>query len=351
MTARAIRRRPGLKAFTRSAAAVTTAALAIAVGGCGEGGAVGGGPAGSGGGDGGSGGDAYKISVIVGLKGDDFYGSLACGARQAGEKLNAEIDVQGPNKWDAAEQIPVLNSVIASRPDAILIAPVDDTALQAPLEQAAAQGIEVILVDTTVKDPSFAAAQVTSDDELAGARAAEEVIRLTGGKGSAVTVNTQPGVSTVEARVTGFEKRLKQEAGIEYVGEKFAGDDAAKASSVVTSTLSAHPDLAAVFATNTLTGQGAATGIKNAHQSGTIKLVGFDANPSGVEALEDGAAQGQVVLQPLDIGYQGVQQAVNALSGKEVEELTLTKSFVATKDNLDEPDVQKYLYRESCTGG
>ena len=293
----------------------------------------------------------HKISVIVGLKGDDFYGSLACGARQAGKELGAEIDVQGPDKWDPAQQLPVLNSVIASRPDAILIAPVDDTALQAPLEQAAAQGIEVVLVDTTVKDPSFAAAQVTSDDELAGEKAAEEVIKVTGGKGSVVTVNTQPGVSTVAARVKGFEKGLQKAPGITYVGEKFAGDDAAKASSVVTATLSAHPDLAGVFATNTLTGQGAATGIKNAHKTGDIKLVGFDANPSGVEAIEDGTAQGQVVLKPLDIGYQAVEQAVNALSEKKVTKLTLTESLVATKDNLGENDVQKYLYTESCTGG
>lgn len=258
--------------------------------------------------------------------------------------------MQGPNKWDAAEQIPVLNSVVTSRPDAILIAPVDDTALQAPLEQAAAQGIEIVLVDTIVKDPSLAVSQVTSDDELAGRKAVEEVIRVTGGKGSVVTINTQPGVSTVAARVKDFEERLPQEPGITYVGEKFSGDDAAKASSVVTSTLSAHPDLAAVFATNTLTGQGAATGIKNAHKTGEIKLIGFDANPSGVQALEDGAAQGQVVLQPLDIGYQGVTQAVNTLEGKPVKKLIKTGSFVATKENLSDPKVQKYLYRESCTG-
>jgi ribose transport system substrate-binding protein len=302
-------------------------------------------------GSGGGAAEKPKISVIVGLKGDDFYGSLACGARQAGKKLGAEVDVQGPDKWDPAQQLPVLNSVVASRPDAILIAPVDDTALQAPLEQAAAQGIEVVLVDTTVKDPSFAAAEVTSDDELAGEKAAEEVIKVTGGKGSVVTVNTQPGVSTVAARVKGFEKGLRKAPGITYVGEKFAGDDAAKASSVVTSTLSAHPDLAAVFATNTLTGQGAATGIKNAHKTGEIKLVGFDANPSGVQAIEDGTAQGQVVLKPLDIGYQGVEQAVHALSEEKVTKLTLTESLVATKDNLADAEVEKYLYTESCTGG
>jgi ribose transport system substrate-binding protein len=291
----------------------------------------------------------HKISLVVGVKGDDFYGSMACGAKQAAGKLGATVDVQGPAKWDAPEQISVLNAVIASRPDAILIAPVDDTALQAPLEQAAAQGIKIVLVDTTLRDPSVAAAQVTSDDELAGEAAAKEVIKETGGKGSVVTIATQPGVSTVAARVKGFETGLKQAPGISSVGQQFSGDDAGKAASVVTSTLIAHPDLSAVFATNTLTGQGAATGIESA-KGRHITLVGFDANPTGVQALQSGTAQAQVVLKPLDIGSVAVEQAVNALSGKPVQKMTRTSALVATKDNLTTPEVQKYIYRSSCTG-
>ena len=305
---------------------------------------------GSGGSDSAGSGDHKKIALVVGLKGDDFYGSLACGAKAAATRLGVDIDVQGPSKWDAPEQISILNAVLASQPDAIVIAPVDDTALQAPLEQAASRGIKIVLVDTTLKDPSIAEAQVTSDDEAAGKAAAGEVLKETGGKGSVLTINTQPGVSTVEARVRGFEGAIKSSTGLSYLGQQYSGDDAAKAAGVVTSSLAAHPDLSAVFATNTLTGQGAATGIKNAQKTGQIKLIGFDANPSGVQALQDGAAQAQVVLKPLDIGTSGVEQAVNALQGKPVEKLIHTGALMATKDNLGTPDVSRYLYRSNCTG-
>jgi ribose transport system substrate-binding protein len=298
----------------------------------------------------GAGSGKREISLIVGLKGDAFYGSMACGARQAAKRNGVELDVQGPGKWDAPEQIQVLNSVVARRPDAILIAPVDDTALQAPLEEAASQGITIVLVDTTLKDPAIAAAQITSDDQLAGQKAAEEVIRQTNGKGSVVAINTQPGVSTVEARMRGFEAALKKAPGLDYLGRQDVGDDAAKAATAVTATLTAHPDLAAVFATNTLTGQGAATGIKNAHKTGQIKLVGFDANPSGVEALEDGTAQAQVVLKPLDIGAKGVEQALNALDEKPVEKLIRADSLIATRENLATKPVSTYLYSDNCTG-
>lgn len=310
--------------------------------------AVGCGSSDSSGGSGG--GKNRKISLIIGVKGDAFYGSLSCGAKQAAGRLGAQVDVQGPTKWDAPEQISVLNSVVASRPDAILIAPVDDSALQAPLEQAKAQGIKVVLVDTTLRDPGFAEAQVTTDDQLAGETAAKEVIKETGGKGSVVAINTQPGVSTVAARMRGFEQGIKQAKGLRYLGQQYSGDDAGKAASVVTATLSAHPDLSAVFTTNTLTGQGAATGIKNAHKTGKIKLIGFDANPTGVQALQEGTAQAQVVLKPLDIGSIGVQQAINALEGKPVQKMTRTGSLIANKANLNQADQQKYVYREACTG-
>jgi ribose transport system substrate-binding protein len=294
-----------------------------------------------------SGGDPYKITLIVGVRGDAFYGSLACGAQQAADRLGAELEVQGPDAWDPAKQTPIVNAVIADKPDAILIAPTDDTAMLAPLLQASQAGIKVVLVDTTLKDPSLAVSQVTSDNEAAGRLAAETVAKEVGGKGSVLTVDVSPGISTTEARVRGFGAGAEA-AGLEDLGVEYSADDPAKAASIVTSTLAKHPDLKAVFATNTLTGEGAATGLRQAGKSGDIKLIGFDANPSGVEALENDVAQAQVVLKPLDIGAQGVEQAVAALEGKPTEEMILTGSLVATKDNLQDAEIQKYLYREGC---
>ena len=292
-------------------------------------------------------GKKYDVTLIVGVKGDAFYGSMTCGAKAAAAKLGVNLDVQGADKWDPSLQTPVVNAVVAKKPDAILIAPTDAKAMYAPLKQAAAAGIKVVLVDTTLDNPSLAVSEVTSDNKAAGALAAEEVAREAGKNGSVLTVDVQPGITTTGDRVHGFQEKAK-EMGFTDLGVQFTGDDPAKASSVVTSTLAKHPDLAGVFATNTLTGEGAATGLRSARKEGKVKLIGFDANPSGVEAIQKGVAQAQVVLKPLDIGYQGVQQAVNALEGKQVQKKILTGSLVATKKNLNDPQVQKYLYKSSC---
>jgi ribose transport system substrate-binding protein len=294
-----------------------------------------------------SGKDTYKVTLITGVKGDAFYGSLGCGAQQAAKRLGVDLSIQGPDEFSPDKQTPILNAVVATKPDAIMIAPTDATAMYAPLKQAKEAGIKIVLVDTTLENPELAESQVTSDNQAAGRIAAEEVAKEVGGQGSVLTIDVNPGITTTDARVHGFQAGAK-ESGLEDLGVQYTRDDPAKASSVVTSTIAKHPDLAGVFATNTLTGEGAATGLRQAGKSGQVKLVGFDANPSGVKALEDGNAQAQVVLKPLDIGTQGLEQTVAALDGKPTKEKILTGSLVATKHNLSDPQVKKYLYTDSC---
>jgi ribose transport system substrate-binding protein len=329
----------------RIPAVVAVLALAgLGVAGCGSSGSSDTGSSGASG----SGGKKYDITLITGVKGDAFYGSLACGAKQAADRLGATLNVQGPDRFDPSLQTPIVNAVAAKKPDAVLIAVTDSKAMYAPLKQLASQGTKIVLVDTTLDDPSLAAAEVSSDNLAAGGLAAREVAREAGRSGSVLTVDVNPGISTTAARVNGFKAEAKT-IGFTDLGVQYTGDDPAKASSVVTSTLAAHPDLAGVFATNTLTGEGAATGLRSAGKAGKVRLIGFDANPSGVEAIERGVAQAQVVLKPLDIGYQGVEQAVNALSGKPVTKKILTGSTIATRKNLNDPSVKRYLYTNSCS--
>ena len=113
----------------------------------------------------------YKISFIQGVAGDNFYITMQCGIQDEAKKLGVTVNTQGATKFDPTLQTPILDSVVSSKPDAILIAPTDVKAMQAPLQKAAAAGIKIVLVDTTVNDPSFAVSQVSSDN-LGGGKAA-----------------------------------------------------------------------------------------------------------------------------------------------------------------------------------
>ena len=84
--------------------------------------------------------------------GDQFYITMQCGAQDEAANLGVKVNTQGPQKFDPTLQKPILDSIVASRPDALLVAPTDVQAMQQPLQQAAAAGIKVVLVDTTTTD-------------------------------------------------------------------------------------------------------------------------------------------------------------------------------------------------------
>ena len=65
---------------------------------------------------------------------------MQCGVEAEAAKLGVSVNTQGPQKFDPTLQKPILDSVVASKPDAILIAPTDVTAMQTPLAAAAAPG-------------------------------------------------------------------------------------------------------------------------------------------------------------------------------------------------------------------
>lgn len=290
-----------------------------------------------------------KVTFIQGVAGDPFYETMACGAKAEAAKDNVDLTIQGAKNWDVSLQIPLLNSVIAAKPDALFIAPNDSQALVQPLKQATSAGIKVVLVDTTLSDTSFVASAIASDNVKGGEVAADALAKLIGEKGPVLLVGGQPGVSTAEARQKGFEEGLKKYPNITYLGNVFTSNGVAKISQLVSAQLAAHPDLAGIFALSTDQSEGANNAVKAAGKAGQVKVVGFDAGPTQVEQLRNGVVQALVAQQPAQIGADGVRQAAFAARGETVEKAIGTDSTVITADNVDTPDVKKYLYTTTCS--
>jgi ribose transport system substrate-binding protein len=287
----------------------------------------------------------YKMTLIAGVKGDQFYITMNCGAQAKAKELGVTLDFQGPDKFDASLQTPVVNAVAAKKPDAVLVAPTDTKAMFAPIQQMSQSGTKIVLVDTTLDQPDMAVSQIASDNEAGGKAAAAALAKLIGGKGKVFVVNVKPGISTTDARGKGFADGAKA-LGLTYVGQQYDDDDAAKAAAVTKAALAKNPDLKGIFATNLFSAEGAATGIREAGKLGQVKIVGFDAGPKQVQDLKDGVVQGLIAQKPADIGAQGVQQAYNALTGKATTKQIGTGSVALTKANLDQN--QDALYKSSC---
>jgi ribose transport system substrate-binding protein len=291
----------------------------------------------------------YKVTLLQGVRGDEFYISMACGAKAAAAQLgNVKLDVQGPAKFESSLQIPILNAISARKPDVLMMAPTDTKALIGPMKQAKARGIKIIEVDTHVTDASISISKIASNNLQGGRDAAIALARLTGSKGEWLVMNVKPGISTTDQRQKGFELQIKTYPNVKYLGTRFDDDDPAKAASLTTAELAAHPKMNGIFGANLFSAEGAATGVRNAGKAKQVKIVGFDAGPAQVQQLKQGLTQALVAQKPYDIGFQAVTQAVNAMTGKKVTPKIQTGLVIVTKANIGQPAVAKYLYKAKC---
>jgi ribose transport system substrate-binding protein len=193
--------------------------------------------------------------------------------------------------------------------------------------------------------------RIATDNKLGGAKAAEALNQLlAGAKGKVLVISTDPGVSSVDARIAGFEEAVKTKYTNLTLASatQYSHNSPQTAAGIIQAEMQRNPDLLGVFATNLFSAQGTATGVRAAGKGNQVKVVGFDAGPDQIKQLQAGDVQALVAQKPYDIGVQGVQQAANAVEGKSVTAKIDTESLIVTKDNLNNPDVSKYVYKDKC---
>jgi ABC-type sugar transport system substrate-binding protein len=298
-----------------------------------------------------SSGGTKNLELIVGTKSDNFYVTMECGAEQEAAALGVHLTVTGPADFTVPEQKPLIDAAIATKPDALLVAPTDTTALDSDLERVQNNGTKIVFVDTSSSDTSLGVSRITSNNSQGGQLAADQLAAQVGDKGTVAVVTVKAGTSTTDARVQGFVQEMQTKyPNIKLLGTQYDDTDATSvATSDIEGDVAGNPDLAGVFAANVVTAEGAATAIQATHESGKIKVATFDADPTQMTMLQNGTIQLAIAQAPALEGKDAVEQAVNALDGKTVTANILTPLVAITQSNMNAANVKPYIYSSSCS--
>jgi len=288
----------------------------------------------------------YTFLLIPGLTVDPFYITMHNGAAAEAAKLGVTLKWAGATQFMAPEQIPVVNSELASKPNALLIAPTDSIALFKPIDAYVKAGIPVIAVDTTLKDTSILTAAISSDNYQGGEAAADTIAKLHSGKGAVAVINVNKGVSTTDLRQAGFLAEMKKYPNMQVVATDYDQDSLTTAESLARSLILAHPTLVGIFGTNLYSAQGAGQGVIAAGDKGKISVSGYDAEPAEITLLRKGVINILVIQNPAEEGSLAVQYAYDAVTGKKsaIVKSTLLANVVATQANMNDPSISKYFY-------
>ena len=271
-----------------------------------------------------------------------FWQSVHAGAVAAGRELGVDIQWNGPpDERDFNSQIKIVESMINSRLDAIALSPSDNNAFVSVVERAVREKIPVVIFDTGVNTDVFTA-RVATDNYGGGQIAARRLGRILSGKGRIAIVAVAPGIASTMAREQGFEDVMKKEfPGIEIADKRYGQADFAKSLEVSENMLTAHPDLAGLFASNESSTVGAAQALKG--RGGKVKMVGFDWSPTLADGLKSGLIDSLVVQDPFRIGHDSVQAAVEKLNGGTPQKIQNLPALLVTRENLNDPGVQQRI--------
>lgn len=301
---------------------------------------------------GGNAGEKMTIAVIPKGSTHEFWKHVHAGANEAGTELGVEIMFNGPEKEDDKEsQIRMVENMVNKGVKGIVLAPLDDQALVHPVEEATKAGIPVLIIDSGLKTDKYVSF-VATDNEAGGHMAGKRMIELLGGKGKIVVLRYQAGSASTDAREKGFIDEIKASApGITIVSDnQFAGatrETAEKASENLLASYRKQDgslDLDGIYTPNESSTFGMMKVLEANKWAGKVKFVGFDAAPELIEGLQKDEIMGLVVQNPERMGHDGVKTLVEFIKGnKNVEKRIDTGATMVTKDNLNQPDVQKLL--------
>lgn len=285
-----------------------------------------------------------RIAVIVKSTQHEFWQTVKRGAEDAGKKYGYDITFQGASTETAVgEQVSIVEDAINQRVSAIVLAASDDQALVPPIQRANEAGIPVVTIDSGVGS-DLPKSHVATDNRAAAAIAAREMAKAIGGKGKVAIVNFVAGAATAIDREKGFKDEIKKYPGIEIVNTFYSDGDRAKALAITQDLLTSTPDLKGIFAANEGAAVGVARAIEEAGKAEDIVVIGFDSSQDEIAYIEKGVMKGIVVQNPYRIGFEGVEQAVKVLRGENVQKRVDTGATYVTKENMNEPEIQKLLY-------
>jgi ribose transport system substrate-binding protein len=299
-----------------------------------------------------SGGSAARtIAVIPKGTTHEFWKSVHAGAKKAADEYKLEMVWKGPLREDDREdQIKVVEDFVTQQVDGIVLAPLDDTALRAPVAAATKANVPVVIIDSDLKSEdhkSFCATDNVKGGEMAG----EELARLLGGKGKVVMLRYSPGSASTTNREEGFLAAVKKHPGIEVVSaNQYAGattEAAYQASENLLAPLKSGDgslSIQGIFCPNEPTTFGMLRALQDGNFAGKVKFVGFDTSSKMVEGLEKGHIDALVVQDPFNMGYQGVKTMAYVLRGEEVAKRIDTGAKLVTKANMNEPEIKNLLH-------
>ncbi|TWU06222.1 sugar ABC transporter substrate-binding protein [Stieleria varia] len=262
-----------------------------------------------------------KIGLIMKSLANEFFSTMADGAvaHQAAHSDQYDLHVEGlKDERDISRQVALVQEMVASGVDAIVIAPADSKALIPALRRAKKDGIVVVNIDNRLSPEMLEEESLqipfVGPDNKAGAKSVGAYLanKLQPGDGVAILEGLQTS-DNGRMRKAGFDEAMN-EAGMKIIDSQSAQWEMSNANTIASSMLSEHPEIKAILAANDSMAMGAVAAAKSVGRSDDLLIVGFDNIDAAAQAIRDGKILATADQHADKLAVFGIEAALKLLA-------------------------------------
>jgi len=262
-----------------------------------------------------------------------------------GKKVGFETIVLSADE-DVAKQSNQVKDFIVQKVSAIVLSPCESKSIVPVIQEANQAGIPVITVDIPCNEPGVEIlTQVATDNFGGGREAAKAMIEALGEAGGKVAILHYKQAESCRLRVEGFRSIIDQynlaaEGQIDIAMELESGAARDLGYKAAEDAIQATPELRGIFAINDPAALGARAALEKAGKADQIKIVGFDGQPEGKQAIKDGKIFADPIQFPDRMGIEVVRSIVAHSKGEEVPaEQLIPTSLYRQADAMYDPSL------------
>jgi len=259
--------------------------------------------------------------VVVKIAGIPWFNRLEEGVVEAGKDLGVNAYQVGPAEADPAQQVKIVEDLIAKGVDAICVVPNDAKAMEPVFEKAKSKGIVVLTHESPDQKGSDWDIE-TIDNVKFGEMHFEKLAQLIGGQGEfALFVGSLTVPLHNYWADVGLAYTKKKYPGMKLVTKRIpCGESAEEAYKQTLGLLKAYPDLKGIVGFGSLGPIGASQALKKKKMGGEVKIVGTVLPSHAAPYLKQGYMQHGFLWDPKDAGYAMVAIAKKMIDKEPIEE-------------------------------
>ncbi len=287
--------------------------------------------------------DEIVVSVILKTLSSEYWQYVKAGCdAYAEEHEGVRVKVAGPPSETSFDEMTnmIQTELVNDENDVLVIAPLQSESVAAQIVDAK---VPVLALDTKIDSPDIVTFVGTGNEEAAkeGAIAAVAMAKDLGWEEiKCIEIAGVQGDQTNTARMDGYRAGVNESGG-EFLDDEvqYAEATADRAVTAMEGIMSKFPEgIAIICANNDDMALAAAQTAKGNEAYKNTVFLGFNGDAAACEAMAAGTYENyiSVAQQAYDMGYKGVEAAVQAVNGEELPEFVDSGAAIITKENAQE---------------